>query len=302
MFRSFATVVAVSVLSGCASPAVEEDIVTGIVTYGDEPVWEGHLVLVGEGRLSVADLQPDGSFAMVNPPLGTVQVAVSNHPKGPAPSDPVVTGLPGQAECIIPPRVSFELPRRFADPEKSGLTVEIRRGRQQVSLPLPLQSDDPPPVRKPGRVLGSAIGDEAPEIYGDDLEGHALSLSDYRGKVVLLVFWAHWCSLCREQFGHYHEIVERMSDRPFVLLGVNCDPEREFIERQKIPHGINWRSWWDGAAVGGPVTTAWRLEGLPGVILIDHEGVVRRRSLRGVDLDDAIEELIRAVPTDSNRS
>ena len=111
-----------------------------------------------------------------------------------------------------------------------------------------------------------------------------------------IVFWAHWCSLCREQFAHYHALVERMRDRPFVLLGVNCDPERSLIERENGPRGVNWRSWWDGVAVGGPVTVAWQLDGLPCVILVDQNGIVQRRNLRGPDLDRAIDEMVRAVP------
>ncbi|MFO0871547.1 MAG: TlpA disulfide reductase family protein [Pirellulales bacterium] len=161
---------------------------------------------------------------------------------------------------------------------------------------MPRREDDPPAVMRPDSLVGVDLGCEAPDIQGDDLDGQPLTLHEFRGQVVVLVFWAHWCILCREQFAHHHDIVERYRGRPLVMLGVNCDPERSLIERENGPRGINWRSWWDGVAVGGPVSVAWRLDGLPGIVLIDHNGTVRRRNLRGTELDQAIEELVRAVP------
>jgi hypothetical protein len=79
------------------------------------------------------------------------------------------------------------------------------------------------------------------------------------------------------------------------LLGINTDPERELTRRRDREREINWRSWWDGG-LNGRVALAWRIPGLPFVVLIDHEGKVRHRGLDGSALLQTIERLVNAVP------
>ena len=86
-----------------------------------------------------------------------------------------------------------------------------------------------------------------------------------------------------------------MQGRPFVLLGVNSDPDREEARRINASGQVNWRSWWDGR-VHGPVALAWQMPGLPYVILIDHKGVIRNRALAGVELERAIDQLVGDIP------
>ena len=74
------------------------------------------------------------------------------------------------------------------------------------------------------RNLG--IGQVAPEITGDDIEGVSLKLSDYRGKVVVLSFWATWCGPCMAMVPHERSLVKRMEGKPFALLGFNGDDDR----------------------------------------------------------------------------
>lgn len=298
MIRSLALSLILFALVGCAPVVVEENILTGVVTYDNVPVWEGRLVLLGgKNHVGLAPIQPDGSFQIINPPLGEVQVAVTNHPINNGTRPDPITGLSGQATCDAPLKVICTLPARFHSPETSGLAIQVAKGTSRVDVRIPREEDDPPPVARPELILGADVGETAPEIAGDDLDGQPMSLAEHRGKVVALVFWAHWCSLCREQFAHYHEVVNRMEGRPFVMLGVNCDPDRGLIKRENGPRGINWRSWWDGVAVGGPITYAYKLDGLPSVILIDPTGVVRSKNLRGAELDAAINDLVRQVPS-----
>ena len=68
-----------------------------------------------------------------------------------------------------------------------------------------------------------AIGKLAPEIVGNDVDGKPLKLSDYRGKVIVLVFWASWCGPCMEQVPHEVALAKRLAGKPFTILGVNMD-------------------------------------------------------------------------------
>ena len=69
-----------------------------------------------------------------------------------------------------------------------------------------------------------AVGRPAPDIEGEDADGHRFKLSDYRGKVVVLTFSGNWCGPCRAMYPQERELVARLKDRPFALLSVNTDP------------------------------------------------------------------------------
>jgi thiol-disulfide isomerase/thioredoxin len=154
----------------------------------------------------------------------------------------------------------------------------------------------PPPVS----AHGPRIGQVAPEIDGEDLDGVRFKLSDYRGKVVLLDFWGQFCPPCREFFPRERSIVHRYKDRPFVLLGVNNDEQLAVARKSVEKNKLNWRSWFDGGRPG-PIGEAWALEAWPTVYLIDAEGVVRyyfcptSAPLDENEIEDAVEKLVREV-------
>lgn len=138
-----------------------------------------------------------------------------------------------------------------------------------------------------------AVGSMAPEITGADAEGKTFSLSDYRGKVVMLDFWADWCPHCRNMYAEERALVERMKDKPFALLGVNGDePDRA---RGVIEAGtVTWRSWLDGS--GGPIAELYQIEGWPTILVLDATGRIRFTGVRGAELEAAIESLLNDVP------
>ena len=72
-----------------------------------------------------------------------------------------------------------------------------------------------------------AVGKPAPEIDGVDLDGKPMKLSDYRGKVVVVVFWGSWCGPCMAEVPHERELVERLKGKPFALLGVDCEEDQQ---------------------------------------------------------------------------
>lgn len=91
-------------------------------------------------------------------------------------------------------------------------------------------------------------------------------------------------------YPHERSLVQRLRGRPFVLLGVNSDQDREELKQVVVDEQITWRSWWDGGSTDGPIASAWRVSGWPTIYLIDHEGVIRDSDPR--DLDAAIDLLV----------
>src|SRR5262249_37537408 len=90
-----------------------------------------------------------------------------------------------------------------------------------------------------------AVGKSAPDVGGEDLDGKPLKLSDYRGKVVVITFWATWCSACVGEIPRERELVKRLEGRSFVFLGVNGDDDREKLGKWLAKNPLPWRSWWD---------------------------------------------------------
>ena len=149
-------------------------------------------------------------------------------------------------------------------------------------------------------------GKPAPEIAGTDVDGQTFKLSDYRGKVVLISFWADWCGSCRDMYALERSLLERMRGRPFVLLGVNGDGDRiKLQERMKVEH-ITARSWWDGggsANTPGPIARRFNIHGWPTLYLLDHRGVIRHKfpgTPSTPRLIAVIDALVRAAEQDAD--
>ena len=138
-----------------------------------------------------------------------------------------------------------------------------------------------------------SIGCQAQEIVGLDQDGVEMKLSDHRGKVVVLDFWGDWCPHCVAMYPLERSLTEKHADRPFALLGVNVDqPDR--LLRVLDSKQVTWRNWCDGP--NGPITEAWNVSSYPTLYVLDHKGEIRFRNLRGAELEEAIEFLLKEVP------
>jgi hypothetical protein len=97
-------------------------------------------------------------------------------------------------------------------------------------------------------------------------------------------------------YPHERSLVARFANRPFVILGVNSDVDRNHIKEAIAREGITWRSWWaDG--VGGAIPQLYQIERWPTLYLLDGRGVIRFAQLHGQALEDAIEILVREIET-----
>jgi thiol-disulfide isomerase/thioredoxin len=140
-----------------------------------------------------------------------------------------------------------------------------------------------------------SVGRPAQEINGPDLDGRPMKLSDFRGKVVVVDFWANWCGFCRKMYPHEKAMIKRLAGEPFALVGVNCDEDAAEVRREVSRHGINWRSWWDRGAGGRQVSEAWQVDAFPRVFVLDHTGVIRHSFdglVRPDVLDAAVADLL----------
>jgi thiol-disulfide isomerase/thioredoxin len=140
-----------------------------------------------------------------------------------------------------------------------------------------------------------SVGKVAPEIEGESVDGKLLKLSDYRGKVVVLSFWASWCGPCMDLVPHERSLVERLAGKPFALLGIDGDVDRQKALKTIAKERMNWPSWWDQRDGDGPIATAWNVRGWPTLYILDHKGVIRYKSFVRSDLGTLVDTLLREM-------
>lgn len=135
-----------------------------------------------------------------------------------------------------------------------------------------------------------SVGKLAPELEGEDLDGHKLKLGDFRGKTVVLTFWASWCAPCMRMLPQERALVERMKDKPFAMIGVNGDSDRVALKAVVKQERITWPSFWTGGP-GGPIPTAWNIRYWPTVYVLDPEGKIRFKANAGIGLEEVVDRL-----------
>jgi hypothetical protein len=97
-------------------------------------------------------------------------------------------------------------------------------------------------------------------------------------------------------FPHERSLVRRLADKPFAIIGVNSDKDLESIRNTTKEKSITWRSFWNGElGTKGPISTEWCVTGWPTTYLIDKDGVIRYKNVRGGSLDKALEKLMEEI-------
>ncbi len=93
-------------------------------------------------------------------------------------------------------------------------------------------------------------------------------------------------------YPHERSLVKRMTNRPFALIGVNSD-KRERVEKAVQENGISWPSFFDGGSTGGPIAKTWGVRGWPTIYVLDADGKIRYKNVRGAAMDAAVDELVK---------
>ncbi len=90
---------------------------------------------------------------------------------------------------------------------------------------------------------------------------------------------------------HEKEMVKRLKDQPFALLGINSDGDRSVVQKILKEQGITWRQAIDGST-SGPIATKFNVHGWPTIYILDKKGVIRYRDLRDEQMEDAVKKLL----------
>lgn len=99
-------------------------------------------------------------------------------------------------------------------------------------------------------------------------------------------------------YGHERSLVKRLEGKPFALLGINSDRDRDQLKKDMEKEQITWRSWWDGGSTNGPIAKAWHVRAWPTIYVVDGKGVIRYKSVRGHAMDEAVDTLLKEMGKD----
>jgi thiol-disulfide isomerase/thioredoxin len=140
------------------------------------------------------------------------------------------------------------------------------------------------------------IGKPAPPIAGTDVDGHPVSLAQFKGKVVLVDFWATWCPPCVASIPSLNSLAQKYNDKGFVILGVNVDAMHEDVEANKVlplvrqflvKHRVTWTNMLNGQG-NGDFAPAYRVEQIPANFLVGRDGRISAVDQNGEMLEQVL--------------
>jgi hypothetical protein len=103
-------------------------------------------------------------------------------------------------------------------------------------------------------------------------------------------------------YPHERSLVNRLESKPFALIGVNSDTDREKLKQTLKKEQITWRSFWNGGSTDGPISTKWNVHGWPTIYVLDHKGVIRFKGVREKKMDEAVDQLLHEQEEEQKKS
>ncbi|MGM0566183.1 MAG: redoxin domain-containing protein [Bacteroidota bacterium] len=137
----------------------------------------------------------------------------------------------------------------------------------------------------------TAIGEVAPGFTMNNPEGEPISLSDFRGQYVLLDFWAAWCGPCRAENPNIVEAYQKYKDEGFTVFGVSLDNNREEWLKAIEKDNLTWPQVSDLQGWDNEVSNQYGVMSIPQSYLLDEEGVIVAKNLRGEELHQKLDEI-----------
>jgi peroxiredoxin len=137
------------------------------------------------------------------------------------------------------------------------------------------------------------VGKQAPDLALPSVDGKPVSISSFRGKYLLVDFWASWCGPCRQENPNLVRAYNEFKDKNFTILGISLDKEREPWLKAIKDDKLTWTHISDLAFWNSKAVELFKFDGIPYNILVDPQGKVIAERLRGEDLENKLKEILQ---------
>ncbi len=215
--------------------------------------------------------QDDGAFKFDPLPPGRYELVINAH----APLEENALGGRGVLEGVAVKQFTVE---------PGPQTAPVQMGEVRLS-----------------RVYYPDLGQAAPNFEAETFDGQTVRLDQFKGKLVLLDFWATWCTPCIEQMPALKQLHDKFSgDSRFVMLGLCLDWEIEKAKKTAAKLEIDWPQLAVGPMSQSPVVREYGVGGVPAVRLIDPAGVILAKDLPLDQLEQAITRALAEIPANPN--
>lgn len=146
---------------------------------------------------------------------------------------------------------------------------------------------------KLNQILGTTVGYPALDFSQASPEGKMISLSELKGKYVLLDFWASWCGPCRQENPNVVAAFNKYKDKGFTVFGVSLDQNKERWLGAIKSDNLTWTHVSDLKGWGNEVAKMYGISSIPQNLLLDKDGKIIAKNLRGPDLDAKLAEIVK---------
>ena len=173
-------------------------------------------------------------------------------------------------------------------PDNRHALEELARIHEELG-----NSDLAAEYRKKADPMSALVGKVVPDFSATDLDGKPISLQQYRGKVVLLDFWAVWCPPCIVEMPNVKKIYDTYKDQGFDIIGVSLDIDETRLRNYLKTNDIPWRQIFSGQKWKSPLAQKYHIRSIPTPWLIARDGTLISREARGVKLERLVAEALR---------
>ncbi|MGB7747955.1 MAG: TlpA disulfide reductase family protein [Verrucomicrobiia bacterium] len=135
---------------------------------------------------------------------------------------------------------------------------------------------------------GLVVGAKFPDFNETDVAGKPLSIANDKGKVVLIDFWATWCAPCRAELPNVLATYRKYHDQGFEIIGISLDQDQTKLTSFTKSMNMTWPQFFDGQGWGNKLAAKYGIDSIPATFLLDGEGKIIGRDLRGEDLQAAV--------------